>query len=632
MRKKILITILLAASYLYCLYLVLFEQAIGLSSNLIFAIISISSLFILPAIISKLITRKSYFGVGYIISTLIYPLSYLCIYFVSKWFNLDSQMLYRALAYTFLSFTMLSIIFLLFRKDIKNYVAIKRSVMIYIGIFLLLIGIYFLLGIKPNALLSTDFLQHNAVAIEMGNGKLCLTPNQCSNLFQKLGYTTYFHSIQVFITTGFNLEAGLASTILNFSLITTSALVIANILSRYFKNKAFIILGVLLALMVFEVGAYSFAFAIPQTFAFLLFLNIIAERKLELSSLLFSVPILLANHFILGPVFATFAVIYYIFSSKLKKNPDTLKVLAMTSMLGAIVAFLANFRGFSIEKFFQLSDTQILGGFSNYYFPDNINFLFRQYGFLLILFLISAVYIFIKKKVHPFACYSVVYAFICLIFFFLAPTYANKFLIGTSFFMAFSIIYMVNTLRFKKWFSIILLSLIFCSSIPFYFSNIKSYITFYTQNTGEISGVVKEDKALVQYLSNNDYLKCQIVSDPYTQLIIRGSTRFETAGAQYQSIETRKAITNFTTVPSNQTYENLLEQHDVSNRFCFLLTSRIESISRYTNNNAPWLNNLYEYEIDNNYGVNNQPFTDFMLQKGFKIIYSDFNNLLFAIE
>lgn len=630
MRKKILITILLVLSYLYCVYLVLFEQAMELSNNSIFAIISISSLFILPAIISKLITQKSYFGVGYIIATLIYPLSYLFIYFALKWFNLDSQMLYRTLAYTFLSFTMLSTIFLLFKKDIKNYANIKQSVSVYIGIFLLLIGIYFLLGIKTNALLSTDFLQHNAVAIEMGNGRLCLTPNQCSNLFQKLGYTTYFHSIQVFISTGFGIESGLASTIFNFSLIATSALVIANILSRYFKNKAFIILGVLMSIMVFDIGAYSFAFALPQTFTFLLFLNILAERKLKLPSLLFSIPILFANHFIFGPVFAAFALIYYFFTYKFKKNFDILKVLSMTSILGAIIVFWANFRGFSIEKFFQLSDVQILGSFSNYYFPDNIYFLFSLYGFLLILFFISAIYLFVKKKVHPFACYSVIYTSLCFIFFFLAPTYANKFLIGSSFFMVFSILYMINSLRFNKWIATALLSLILCSSIPFYFSNFKNYVTFYTQNTGIISGIVKEDKPLIQYLSANNNLKCQIVSDPYTQLMIRGNTRFETAGAQYQSLDTRKAIANFTTEPNDQTYENLIEQYDVSNRFCFLLTSRIESISRYANNNAPWLNNLYEYEIDNNYGVNNQSFTDFMLKKGFKIIYSDFNNLLFS--
>ncbi len=633
MRRKILITILIAAGYLYCLYFVLFKPTIELSNDFLFASISISSLFILPAILSKLITKKSYFGVGYLLSTLIYPLTYFIIYLLSKWFSLDSQMLYRAVAYTFLSFTMISLVFLLFKKDIKNYVSIKRSIVIYAGVIALLVGIYFILGMKTNALLGTDFLQHNAVAIEMADGKLCLTPNQCSNLFQKLGYTTYFHSMQVFTTIGFDIEAGLASTIFNFTFIATCALLIANILSRYFKSKALIILGTIITILVFEVGAYSFAFTLPQTFTLLLFLNILAQRSLKLNLLLFSIPILLATHFILGPVLAGFSFIYYLIVNKLKKNPDILKVIAMTSMLGAIVAFLANFRGFSIEKFFQLSDIQILGGFSNYYFPGNINFLFRQYGFLLILFIISTIYIFIKKKVHSFAIYSVVYVSLCFVFFFLAPTYANKFLIGSSFFMTFSILYMIKSLRLKKWIIAVILLLMLCSSVPFYLSNIKTYTTFYTQNTGVISGIVGEDTSLIRYLSSNEDLKCQIVSDPYTQLMIRGNTRFETAGAQYQSLDTRNVIVKFTAEPNNETYENLILQYDVNNRFCFLLTSRIESVTRYTNiDYVPWLNNLYDYEIDNNYGINNQPFTDFMLQKGFKIIYSDFNNVLFAIE
>jgi len=409
MKKKILITTLIATSYIYCLYFIFFKQTVGLSNDLVFAIISTTSIFILPAIISKLITKKSYFGIGYILATLIYPLIYLLIYFLSKQFNIEPQVLYRALAYLFLTFTSLSLIFLLFKKDIQNYANIKRSLIIYLGIFALFIGLYASLGIKTDALLSTDFLQHNAVANEMADGQLCITPNQCSNLFQKLGYTTYFHSIQVFVTTGFNLDVGIASTIFNFSLIATLAVLIAKILSRYFKSKILVMLGTLMAIIVFEAGAYSFAFMIPQTFTLFLFLNLLSERKLTLASLLFVIPILLANHFIFGPIFSVLALLYYLYQRKLKKDSNTLKVASMVSVLGLIVALLANIRGFSIEKFFQLSDVGILGSFSNYYFPQNLSFLFTQYGFLIIFFIICVIYIFIKKKSSPFAYYSITY-------------------------------------------------------------------------------------------------------------------------------------------------------------------------------------------------------------------------------
>ena len=633
MRKKIIITAILLASYIYCLYFIFFKQTVGLSNDLVFAIISTSSIFVLPAIISKLITKKSYFGIGYVLSTLIYPLSYLLIYSLSKWLEFEPQTLYRALAYLFLTFTIFSLIFLLFKRDLKNYVSLKRSFVIYLGVFSILLGIYVFLHIKTDALLSTDFLQHNAVAKEMANGKLCLTPNQCSNLFQKLGYTTYFHSIQVFITTGFNLNTGIASTIFNFSLIASFAVLIAKILNRYFRKKSLVLLGILISIMVFETGAYSFAFIIPQTFVLFLFLNILSERKFKLSSLLFVIPILLANHFIFGPIFSAFAFIYYLFHQKFKKDSNTLKVLSMISFLGVIVALLANMRGFSIEKFFQLSDIGLLGSFTNYYFPQNLSFLFAQYGFLIILFIISTIFIFIKKKSVPFAYYSITYVSLCLMFFFLAPTYASKFLIGSSGFMAFSTIYMINSLRFNKWIQTITLLLILLSSLPFYLSNFKNYLTFYTQNTGVISGRTQDDTSLIQYLSKKKNLECQIVSDPYTQLVVRGETLFETAEGQYQGLDTRKAIAEFIAEPNDKTYENMIVQYDIDSRFCFLYTSRIESAARYINpENIPWINNLYDYEINNNYGVYNQDLVDLLLNKGFHIIYSDSNNILFSRE
>ena len=632
MRNKILIAIPILASYIYCLYLVYFESAANISNNVIFAIISISSLFVLPAVISKLVTKKSYFGVGYILSTLIYPLTYLLIYLLTKWLNLDSHLLYRAIGYTFLSFTAFSLLFLIFKKDIKNYISLRRGIFLYICVFVFLISIYFLLGIKTNALLGTDFLQHNAVALEMANGRLCLTPNQCSELFQKLGYTTYFHSMQVFSAIGFGISVGLASTIFNFAFVATSSLVVASILSKYLKNKYAILLGTLATISIFEIGAYSFSFIIPQTFTLLLFLNILAEKKLKASGLLFSIPILIANHFIFGPIFAVFASIYYLFVKLLRKQQDFLKVLAMVAMLAAIIAFLANFRGFSIEKFFQLSDVAILGGFSNYYFPENISFLFTQYGFLLILFIIATIYTFVKKKSQPFTFFSIFYVYTCLTLFFLAPTYASKFLIGSSFFMMFIIAMMLKNLKLHSWLFVTVFGLVLVSNIPFYMTNLKKYTTFYTQNTGEISGFAQEDKDLIKYLSTKE-LNCEIVSDPYTQLMVRGNTNYETAGAQYQGLETRKAIINFIQNPTDENYEGMLSQHEISNRFCFVYTSRMEAVNRYHSlENVPWINNLYEYEIDNNYGINNQKFTDFMLKKGFHIAYSDTNNILFVKE
>ncbi len=115
--------------------------------------------------------------------------------------------------------------------------------------------------------------------------------------------------------------------------------------------------------------------------------------------------------------------------------------------------------------------------------------------------------------------------------------------------------------------------------------------------------------------------------------MVRGNTNYETAGAQYQGLSTRKAIIDFILNSTDETYEEILSQHEVSSHFCFIYSSRMEAVSRYQNiDNVPWINNLYEYEINNNYGVSNKDLTAFMLKKGFSIAYSDYNNILFIKE
>ena len=115
--------------------------------------------------------------------------------------------------------------------------------------------------------------------------------------------------------------------------------------------------------------------------------------------------------------------------------------------------------------------------------------------------------------------------------------------------------------------------------------------------------------------------------------MVRGMTLFETAQGQYQSLDTRRSMITFVSNPNNKTYEEMIVRDEISNRFCFLYTSRIESASRDINpQNVAWLNNMYDYEINNNYGVSNQKLIELLSNKGFHIIYSDSNNILFSRE
>jgi hypothetical protein len=142
---------------------------------------------------------------------------------------------------------------------------------------------------------------------------------------------------------------------------------------------------------------------------------------------------------------------------------------------------------------------------------------------------------------------------------------------------------------------------------------------------------VKEDKELITFLNQRD-LKCQIVSDPYTQLMISSRTPQHTAGGQYQELFTRKAFIEFIENPNEENYEQLLSSTDIQEPFCILLSSRLFSKNIYTNNsNIPWLNSMYEYEINNNYGIPQIPdIIEFLQAKGFTTYYTDSNFRLFT--
>jgi hypothetical protein len=135
------------------------------------------------------------------------------------------------------------------------------------------------------------------------------------------------------------------------------------------------------------------------------------------------------------------------------------------------------------------------------------------------------------------------------------------------------------------------------------------------------------------HLKNNRY-DCQIVSDPYTQLIVASNTNYQTAGGHYQNLETREAFVNFVENPTQRSYEELLISPDIKrNELCILLSSRLYSKERYVNqDNIPWLNSMYEYEINNNYGLPEiSRLGRFLLSKNYEITYLDSNFRLLVV-
>jgi hypothetical protein len=417
-----------------------------------------------------------------------------------------------------------------------------------------------------------------------------------------------------------------------------SAILIFSYINKYIKDKLISFLATLITIFTFELGSYSFNFILPQTFTLILFLNMLLEKNLNWKKVLLITPILLATHFILGPFFIVISIAYIVlFNSKSKtKTYDLAKTITLLLLLGIIITFVANLRGFSLERTLQTQDVEQLGGFlTNHYFPNNLVFLVVQYGPIIMPLIIAIIYfLFKKKEKENIFLFAIFYIATSLCIYFLGPTYANKFLIGSTVFVVLLIGLLLLDLRTNKFLATIILSLLLFSSLIFYLLNLQRYNLYYTQNTGKISAVVDEDYGIVKHLKNNRY-DCQIISDSYTQLIVASNTHYETAGGHYQELETRRALVELIDSPGQRNYERLLTSPDIkTDNLCILLSSRIYSKENYTTSyNVPWLNSMYEHEINNNFRI---PDTSrlglFLLSKDYEIVYLDKNFKLLVVQ
>lgn len=630
LRERTIPTIMTLTVLIYSVFALFVPRYNYLSTNVVFGVIISLSIFIFPALVSKTIFRKDYFGIGYILATLIYPIYYLLIYFLGRNFNVNTVGIYQDIAVIHLFATLLLLIINIYTEKKTNARNISKAIVgisITIGIIAI---IKYILGLTSSSLLSIDFLQHNTVAIQMGEGKLCITPNDCSSLFKQIGYTTYFHTIQTFLTVGFNLSSGIEGTAFNIGFIAISVLAIFSLFQRRIKDDEQSFIGALIAAFFFELGAYTFSFALPQTLAFFFFLMILAEGNLTWKKTLLTIPFLIATHFIFGPFFTVILVTYnFVYNEKTSHN-KIYRTLTILSLISVVFSLVANYRGVSIERIMQMPQIENLGYYTNYYFPDNLTYLAQQYGLFFLILVIAVIYSLITQKDKRFVQFSIFYIAVCYTCYFLAPTYANKFLIGSTVFESYLITNMLSTIKFSKTTRFALIWILFLSTIPVYLLNHTKYDEYYTQADGTISAITQEDEAIISHLKENNY-NCQIISDPYTQLIISSETTYDTAGGQYQDLETRQALLNFIQNPNNETYENLLISQEITTMdFCILITGRTVVSKEYVNkNNIPWLNSLLEYELDNNGNIgDNTELINLLLSKDYKVSYTDSHFLL----
>lgn len=576
------------------------------ANNYVFIGYLIFATLTLPNFLSRVIFKSRLFGFVSALSFLYFPVQFLLQIIIANLTGLSfSEILPFGVIFNLILWNVLFLLFIIGDNKSDNESESTLSE-IFAGILPAIIYVIFTFVLirQRDSVVALDYLQHLTVPNKMfNNGILCLLPGQCSNLFLQHGYTTFYH----IILGNFSTFMG-SDPIKTFYLLDIIFPLIASIpiylkLKEITKSTLWSQLGVLLALLTFVMGGYDFVFFIPQTFALYLLILTLREKDLKLPQLFFISILLISTHFVIGTVFAGYLWFRFLIIKNLKTRKE--KTIFLLLLLLSVIFFcLANIAGFSTEKLLQKEAVETVGSITNVYYPNNLTAYIQNLGagWLLILVAYLSVLLNRKRDMEDLSLLSFI-AF-GIIFYFLAPTYANKFAIGLGFFSTILIIKYLWKLGFKPIIKIVLFMLL----IPIwglnYFVQYNRYLTFYTQEDGSSSAIVKEDEAIIEYLNENNLTDRFIISDPYTQIIIASLGNVDTANAQYMDLETRKNLLKYLENPNTETYEDLLTSPGIPARedITILYTSRLHRSIEL--NDQAWLYNIYSLPTNNSYSIN----------------------------
>lgn len=586
----------------------------------------------LPWLISRVVLRQRIFSVSTLLAYLIYPICYYICFGISNLTKLDRSTLLTICSIGGLGLWHLLTIagaVTLPKKELKGFMLGLLTLLpvwvIYIGVFLLIRG--------TDSILALDYLQHQTVVNGMIAGaNACFLPIDCSNLFLQQGYSIFYHSILGFAGSFLGNNLDKLFSVFDLSLPLAASFVILGLMRKVSTNLIWAAFGTLITLLVFSNGAYEFVFFIPQTLAFLLFLIILASGRLTPVKLLIAIVVIVLSHFVMGAFLSGILVAKWLLVDiyLVKERKHQTQVLLVMLLIPLQFVISLNLLGFSFERIFQARELEVIGSPTNFGYPDNVNFLLNILGPAVVLVLAAIVSFLIKKERTKLAWVGILGLAINLATFFLAITYASKFLIGLSLFSAILLTYFLSGLKLSKalaGFIILAITVVYGAN---FYSNYKSYLPFYRQESGEYSAVVEEDKSLINFLTKNK-LSCTVLSDPYTQLMVATYTGTETAKAHYLKLPSRKLLDEFVSAPTDKAYSDLLKIPEVEQEtdVCFIYTGRLQrSITRAE---KFWLQNIYTYTLDNNLKVNNQPLVELLEAKSARVLFSDDHFILFRL-
>jgi len=626
LRYRISITLIQIAALVFALYLGLTDSQYSTNYFLIGYVWII--LFTLPSLISKLVFNRPYLSVATVASYLYYPISYIIVFFVTKTFQIDLRIGILALSiFTVLIWNLL-FLFITFSKDLKTT---KLNYTFLIGILLLTFGLFNFFqsaGRSRDSIVANDYLVHKTVVYPMAtnSNSLCLLPSQCSNLFLIDSYTSFYHTFIIQPIEGFRFDPIATSYILDIIFSSFAIIIAYHTAKRFGLKGSYPILAALTAFAVFDSGAFTETIFIPQTLAFLLALVAMNSEKLNWKALALVLLILLPIHFIMGIYcFLILAAYYLIVEKDIYKKFDIKKrgLIALLTISSLLVTLLT-ITGFGIEKVFQTSEIEKLGFATNYYFPNNIRFIFEMFGIGTFILIACIIYYYFKSKESKVQNFLLTIIFAELFVYLLGPIYANKFLIGIGVFAAIFIGHIISNIQRKEFekfafafYTLILIALSFVTQYRF-------FLEFYTQSNGETSAIVNKDLALVNYLKGTG-LQCNYISDPQTQLTISSLADKTTASGHYMSLDSRRRLFELIKEPTSLRLSNLYsltEYKNINKRLCLVYSARLKQYVE--TDNQDWTFNIYNYIVDYNKEVNdNDKIAEFLKGKNINTIYKD---------
>ncbi len=605
----------------------------SLGTNYIFIGHSIFTILTLPNLLSKVIFKSRLFGTTSALLFTYYPILFLLQVGVANITGLSlNEILPFGVIFNLILWNALFLLFIIGdnKQGNESEVTLKEVASALSPSIIFVIFVFVFIRQK-DSVVALDYLQHLTVPNKIfHNGILCILPGQCSNLFLQHGYTTFYHIILGNMTTFLGIDPVKSFYVLDIIFPLVASIPIYMIFKKVTRSTLWSQLGVLLTLLTFVMGGYDFIFFIPQTFALYLFLLTFKETKLSTVQLILISILLFSTHFIIGTMFVGYLWFKYLVIQKLKNKKEK-NVFLLLMGLSVIFFLLANIAGFSVEKLIQQEAIEVIGSTTNAYYPNSLSIYLQNLGagWLLVAIAYIGTLLYKRKDEKMLS----LFAFIAfgMMFYFLAPTYANKFAIGLSFFATLIVIKYLWSLGFKPILKLLLFGCLILIWGFNYYVQYNKYLNFYTQEDGTVSAIVKEDEAIIEYIENNSLQNSFIISDPYTQIVIASLGNVDTANAQYMQLETRNNLLNYLENSSPKNYEELLTSPGIpgGSEINILYTSRLERTIQL--NDYAWLYNIYSLPMNNSYTITilNKDLLEYQKRQEKELVYISDNFILF---